>query len=81
MKGQIYRQYLQKYVSEAVRNSDGSNRGISEYLENIPEAGKLSRHREEKNRARQDALNAFSENRHWPVEITLSHLGVKPEDS
>ena len=79
MKGQIYRQYLQQYVSDAVRSSDGSIRGISEYLENIPEAGKLSRHREEKNRARQDALTAFSEHRHWPVEITLSHLGVSIE--
>ena len=73
-----YRQALEKYVSEAVLNSDGTRTEISTYLWNI----KLSRlvlNRYEKQRALDDARRAFDEHRHWPVEVILSHLGVKPE--
>lgn len=76
-----YREYLQSYVQEAVQNSDGTNSGIYAYLENIKPAGRFSSHREEKRRALRDAQVAFSEHRHWPLTIVLSHLGIEmPQD-
>jgi len=75
-----YQQYLQQYVSQAIHNTDGSNRQISEYLSEIQIKGFLVRHRTEKERALADARKAFDEHRHWPLEIVLSHLGVKPDD-
>ena len=74
---QLYRQYLNKYVQEAIRNSDGSISGISEQLDGITPPGRFSRHKEEKQRALADARAAFSEHRHWPLDILLSHLGVE----
>jgi len=79
MNQQYYQQYLQEYIADAIRNSNGTNSGIAEHLWEMPVAGKLSRHREEKRRALQDARAAFSEHRHWPREIILKHLGVEFE--
>ena len=76
----LYNQYLQHYVSEAIRNSDGSNRSIAEYLETIRIGGLFDRHKIEKRQALADARAAFDKNRHWPLEIILSHLGVKHPD-
>lgn len=75
-----YNFYLQQYVSEAIRNSDGSNRSISEHLETIRVSGLFVRHRREKQQALADARAAFDKNRHWPLEIVLSHLGVTHPD-
>jgi len=74
----VYREYLEKYVLEALQNSDGSVAGISNYLWNIKVSGILVRNRTEKQKALEDARHAFDSHRHWPVEIVLSHLGVKP---
>jgi len=74
----VYRQYLEKYVSEAVQKSDGSVSGISNYLWNMNVSGFLVRNRTEKQKALDDARSAFDAHRHWPLEIILSHLGVKP---
>jgi hypothetical protein len=74
----VYRQYLEKYVLEAVENSDGSIAGISNYLWSIKVSGIMVRNRTEKQKALDDARHAFDSHRHWPVEIVLSHLGVKP---
>ena len=79
MNQYFYHQYLKEYIGEAIRNSNGTNAGISEHLWEIPAAGRLSRHREEKQRALQDARAAFSEHRHWPREIILKHLGIEIE--
>jgi hypothetical protein len=76
----LYNQYLQQYISEAIRNSDGSNRSISEYLETIRIGGWFERNKVEKRLALADARAAFDKNRHWPLEIILSHLGVKHPD-
>lgn len=73
----LYRKYLQEYVNEAIRNSNGTNRSISEHLETIQVKGLFVAHREEKRRALEEARNAFDKNRHWPLEIILSHLGVE----
>lgn len=73
-----YRQALEKYVTEAMQNSDGTHKGISSYLWNI----KLSRftfNRYEKQRALEDARHAFDDHRHWPIEVILSHLGIKTQ--
>jgi hypothetical protein len=72
-----YQSYLQQYVQEAIQNSSGSNAAIYEYLEDIKPVGRFSAHKEEKRRALKDAQAAFSEHRHWPLEIVLSHLGVE----
>jgi hypothetical protein len=77
----VYRQSLEKYVLEAVQNSDGTVKGISNYLWNMKVSGFLVRNRSEKQKALDDARSAFDSHRHWPVEIVLSHLGIKPETS
>jgi hypothetical protein len=79
MNFNIYQEYLQHYVSQAIRESDGTNRGVSENLWNIQVKGVLVRHKEEKLRALEDARKAFDDHRHWPREIVLSHLGIAPE--
>ena len=80
MNVERYREYLQQYVQEAIQNSDGSNASIYEHLDNIKPAGRFSPHKEEKRRALKDAQVAFSEHRHWPLSIVLSHLGVGMSD-
>jgi hypothetical protein len=71
-----YQQYLKAYVEQAIQESDGSNRGIAEHLWGIQVKGFLVSHREEKQRALNDARQAFDQHRHWPRDIILSHLGI-----
>jgi hypothetical protein len=72
----LYRRFLEEYVRQAVKASDGSVRGVAEELGTIRVGGLLTLHKEEKQRALADARRAFDEHRHWPLEIILSHLGV-----
>ena len=72
----LYQQYLQQYVGEAIRDSDGSIGQIRENLASVQIGRFLVRHKVEKSRALKDARAAFDEHRHWPLEIILSHLGV-----
>ena len=74
----IYEKYLQEYIYEAIENSDGTNAGIYEYLSTITIGKFMVRNKEEKRRALNDAMVAFNEHRHWPLQIVLSHLGVEP---
>ena len=74
-----YQQYLKQYISEAIQQSDGSNRGIAEHLSTIQIKGPVVLHREEKQRALADARQAFDEHRHWPLDIVLRHLGIALE--
>jgi len=80
MNRNLYQQYLQAYIDQAVRDSDGSVRGIYEQLSQMQVKGLLVLHREEKRRALVDAKQAFIEHGHWPLEIILSHLGVAAPD-
>jgi hypothetical protein len=73
----LYRQYKQEYVSQAIQDSDGSIAMIRENLASVQIGRFLVRHKEEKKRALGDALQAFDEHKHWPLEIILSHLGVE----
>jgi hypothetical protein len=73
-----YRQALEKYVTEAVENSDGTHKGISSYLWNI-KLSRLTRSRYEKQRALEDARHAFDDHHQWPVDVILSHLGLKSQ--
>jgi hypothetical protein len=75
----LYRHYLNKYIQDALQESDGSKAGVAEYLSEIKIGGLLTRHKEEKRRAVEDARNAFEEHRHWPIDIILSHLGFEPD--
>lgn len=72
-----YRKILQQYVQEAYQNSDGSPGGIADQLRQIKPPGRFTPHRHEKQVAQREALKAFEEHRHWPLEIILSHLGVE----
>jgi hypothetical protein len=72
----LYRQYLDEYVQEAIDKTNASKEGILNYLRNKQEPGRISRHKVEKRQALEDARRAFDEHRHWPLDITLSHLGV-----
>lgn len=71
-----YQHYLHEYVNLAIANSDGTPGGIRDYLEGIQVKGLFVRDRVEKQRARADAMQAFTEHRHWPLDIILSHLGL-----
>jgi hypothetical protein len=78
MDMRLYRHYLNEYVNEAIKNSDGSTADIAEYLRTFEVKGLLTRNKAEKRRALKDAITAFDEHRHWPLDILLSHLGVSP---
>ena len=73
----LYRQYLNEYVQKAINEGDGKVSRITELLYEEQVKGLLVTHREEKLRALSDAQQAFSEHRHWPLEIIISHLGVE----
>lgn len=73
----LYRHYLEEFVREAAENSDGTNRGMRDYLREKQIPRFFVRHSEEKRQALKDATQAFEEHSYWPVEIVLSHLGVK----
>ena len=77
----LYQRYLKEYVAQARQASDGSVRSIAEELSAIHVGGLLVVHKEEKRRALADARRAFDEHRHWPLEIVLSHLGLKKDSS
>jgi hypothetical protein len=72
----VYRQLLDQYVREALENSDGTHAGIVEYLNSIKISGPFVRNKTEKQTALREAINAFAQHRHWPLEIVFSHLGV-----
>ena len=76
MNNQLYQQYLNEFVNEAISNSNGSNSDIYAWLAEKQIKGMFVRHKEEKLRALADARRAFDEHRHWPTDIVLSHLGV-----
>ncbi|MFM8322259.1 MAG: hypothetical protein ACKOC5_15200 [Chloroflexota bacterium] len=76
----LYEQYLRQYLALAIRESDGTNRGIAERLGEIHPGGLFERHKDEKRRALQDARRAFDEHRHWPLDIVLSHLGIRLDE-
>ncbi len=73
----LYQRYLNEYVAQALRESDGTPRGIAEQLAAYQPGGRFAAHKEERRRALADARQAFDEHRHWPLEIILSQLGVK----
>ena len=77
--GNLYRKYFYEYIQEALQYSNGTKAGILNYLMDKPEPGRFSRHRLEKIKALREARQAFSEHRHWPLEIILSHLGIEVE--
>ena len=72
----VYWKYLDELVQEALVNSDRTNKGISNYLQAKQNPGFLTRHRHEKTKALEEAIKAFNEHQHWPLEIVLSHLGI-----
>ncbi len=75
MNSALYLKYLNQYVNQAIRESDGSISGIAEYLGQISTVI-FARDKDIKQRFLRDAIQVFSEHRHWPLEIILSHLGV-----
>jgi CRISPR-associated protein Cas8b1/Cst1 subtype I-B len=80
MNVELYRRYLEQYVKEAISSTSGSNTSIYEYLSSIRIGKYFVAHKEEKQRALTDAKQAFEAHRHWPLQIVLSHLGIKLDD-
>lgn len=72
----VYRKYLEELIHGALEATDGSYTQIVEYLRDQRIPRFFTSHRNEKERALKDALAAFEDHRHWPVDITLSQLGV-----
>jgi hypothetical protein len=75
-----YRQYLEEYVKEAYANSDGTNKGVSEYLWAKREPGRFASNKDIRIKALKEARRAYDEYRHWPPQIILSHLGIENRD-
>lgn len=75
-----YQQFLEQYLRNALKNTDGSNKAVSSYLWEMKKPGVISRHKTEKSRALDDLRAAFDEHQHWPLEIILSHLGIEIEE-
>jgi hypothetical protein len=73
-----YRQALEQYIEDALAKSDGTHSGISNYLWNLKVSGVFVPNKIEKQKALDDARQAFDAHRNWPVDIILSHLGIKP---
>jgi hypothetical protein len=76
----LYRRYLEEFAIEAIKNSNGTNAGISEYLWSKKMAGRFSQHREEKNTALTELRKSFDDHRHWPLSIIISFLGIENKD-
>lgn len=72
----LYHRYLEEYVQQACDSSDGTPGGIAEGLRSIKPPGRFTRNREERQAALREAIKAFEEHRHWPLNIIISHLGV-----
>lgn len=72
----LYRRFLEEYVQQAYDSSDGTPAGLAEGLRSIKPPGRFTRHKEERQAALREAIKAFEEHRHWPLEIIFSHLGV-----
>ena len=71
-----YRKYMDELIREAYESSDGSYAQIVDFLRNKHIPRFFTSNRKEKERALKDALAAFEDHRHWPVDIILSQLGV-----
>jgi hypothetical protein len=78
MNIKLYEQYMNQYIQQAIAESDGTIASITECLFAIQVRRWFVSNHEERGRALSDAQHAFSEHRHWPLEIILSHLGVEP---
>ncbi len=77
MNRALYQQYMQQYIHQAIRESNGTPGEVYELLAEMQVKGLLTRHKVEKKRALTDARLAFDEHRHWPLAIILSHLGIE----
>ena len=71
-----YRNAVESYVRQALANTDGSNKRISEYLWSLNVPRLLVRHKTEKRQALDDVRKAFDDHSYWPLEVILSQLGV-----
>ena len=74
-----YRNAVQTFVRQALENTDGSNKKISEYLWTLSIPRFLARHKTEKRQALLDVRKAFDDHSYWPLDVILSQLGVDKE--
>ena len=79
MDHKLYNQFMHEYLKEAFINGNSKPTDIARYLDEIPLPGRFARNREERTRALFAVRQAFTEHRHWPLDIILSHLGIDPE--
>ncbi len=78
MDHKLYDQFLHEYIQKALANGNAKPAEIARYLDEIPLPGRFARNKEERTRALLAVRQAFTEHRHWPLDIILSHLGVDP---
>jgi hypothetical protein len=80
MDYKLYNQFILAYLKEALLNGRTKPVEIAAYLDVIPLPGRFARNKEERIRALRAVRQAFTEHRHWPLDIILSHLGIDPQD-
>jgi hypothetical protein len=80
MDYKLYNQFIHTYLKEAWLNGRTKPAEIAAYLDEIPLPGRFARNKTERIRALVAVRQAFTEHRHWPLEIILSHLGIDPQD-
>lgn len=79
MDYKLYDQFMHAYLKEALLTGHAKPAEIAAYLDEIPLPGRFTRHKEERMRALHTVRQAFTEHRHWPLTIILSHLGIDPQ--
>jgi hypothetical protein len=78
MDYQRFNQFMQAYLKDALASGARTPAEIARYLDEIPWPGRLARHKLERVRALREVRQAFTEHKHWPLDIILSHLGIDP---
>jgi hypothetical protein len=79
MDHKLYTQYMHAYLKDALQNGCHTPTEIARYLDELPWPGRFARNKEERIRALRAVRQAFTEHRHWPLDIILSHLGIDAE--
>ena len=79
MDHKLISQYMHEYLKDALKTGHDRPAEIARYLEELPLPGRFARNKEERIRALREVRQAFTEHRHWPLDIILSHLGIDAE--
>ncbi len=76
MDQKIYRQYLEKYVLEALEKKNDNASAAADYLQNKKKTSIFAKNHREKDAALKRARKLLAETRDRPVWIVLKSLGL-----